>query len=184
MKIISLAIPDVKLIEPDVFGDNRGFFMETYRADLFKEAGIPTNFVQDNMSSSRKGVLRGLHFQKNPYSQGKLVRVVRGEVFDVAVDLRKGSPYFGKWVGDLLSEENKKSLYVPQGFAHGFCVVSDEAVFHYKCTEFYHPEAEGGLRYDDPTVNVEWPLPDLPKITSPKDEKAPFLENIHCNFTY
>jgi dTDP-4-dehydrorhamnose 3,5-epimerase len=184
MKIISLAIPDVKLIEPDVFGDNRGFFMETYRADLFKEAGIPTNFVQDNMSSSRKGVLRGLHFQKNPYSQGKLVRVVRGEVFDVAVDLRKGSPYFGKWVGDLLSEENKKSLYVPQGFAHGFCVVSDEAVFHYKCTEFYHPEAEGGLRYNDPTVNVEWPLPDLPKITSPKDEKAPFLENIDCNFTY
>ena len=184
MKIISLAIPDVKLIEPDVFGDNRGFFMETYRADLFKEAGIPTNFVQDNMSSSKKGVLRGLHFQKNPYSQGKLVRVVRGEVFDVAVDLRKGSPYFGKWVGDLLSEENKKSLYVPQGFAHGFCVVSDEAVFHYKCTEFYHPEAEGGLRYDDPTVNVEWPLPDLPKITSPKDEKAPFLENIDCNFTY
>ena len=184
MKIISLAIPDVKLIEPDVFGDNRGFFMETYRADLFKEAGIPTNFVQDNMSSSRKGVLRGLHFQKNPYSQGKLVRVVRGEVFDVAVDLRKGSPYFGKWVGDLLSEENKKSLYVPQGFAHGFCVVSDEAVFHYKCTEFYHPEAEGGLRYDDPTVNVEWPLPDLPKITSPQDEKAPFLENIDCNFTY
>ena len=184
MKIISLAIPDVKLIEPDVFGDNRGFFMETYRADLFKEAGIPVNFVQDNMSSSRKGVLRGLHFQKDPYSQGKLVRVVRGEVFDVAVDLRKGSPYFGKWVGDLLSEENKKSLYVPPGFAHGFCVVSDEAIFHYKCTEFYHPEAEGGLRYDDPTVNVEWPLPDLPKITSPKDEKAPFLENIDCNFTY
>ncbi len=184
MKIISLAIPDVKLIEPDVKGDNRGFFMETYRADLFKEAGIPTNFVQDNMSSSRKGVLRGLHFQKDPYSQGKLVRVVRGEVFDVAVDLRKGSPYFGKWVGDLLSEENKKSLYVPQGFAHGFCVVSDEAVFHYKCTEFYHPEAEGGLRYDDPTVNVEWPLPDLAKITSPKDEKAPYLENIDCNFTY
>lgn len=184
MKIISLAIPDVKLIEPDVFGDNRGFFMETYRADQFKEAGIPTNFVQDNMSSSKKGVLRGLHFQKNPYSQGKLVRVVRGEVFDVAVDLRKGSPYFGKWVGDLLSEENKKSLYVPQGFAHGFCVVSDEAVFHYKCTEFYHPEAEGGLRYDDPTVNVEWPKIDVPFLTSPKDEKAPFLENIDCNFTY
>ena len=184
MKIISLAIPDVKLIEPDVFGDNRGFFMETYRADQFKEAGITTNFVQDNMSSSRKGVLRGLHFQKDPYSQGKLVRVVRGEVFDVAVDLRKGSPYFGKWVGDFLSEENKRSLYVPNGFAHGFCVVSDEAVFHYKCTEFYHPEAEGGLRYDDPTVNVEWPKIDVPFLTSPKDEKAPFLENIDCNFTY
>ena len=184
MKIISLAIPDVKLIEPDVFGDNRGFFMETYRADQFKEAGIPTNFVQDNMSSSRKGVLRGLHFQKNPYSQGKLVRVVRGEVFDVAVDLRKGSPYYGKWVGDFLSEENKRSLYVPNGFAHGFCVVSNEAVFHYKCTEFYHPEAEGGLRYDDPTVAVEWPKIDVPFLTSPKDEKAPFLENIDCNFTY
>ena len=184
MQIISLAIPDVKLIEPDVFGDNRGFFMETYRADQFKEAGIPTNFVQDNMSSSRKGVLRGLHFQKDPYSQGKLVRVVRGEVFDVAVDLRKGSPYYGKWVGDFLSEENKRSLYVPNGFAHGFCVVSDEAVFHYKCTEFYHPEAEGGLRYDDPTVNVEWPKIDMPFLTSPKDEKAPFLENIDCNFTY
>ena len=184
MKIISLAIPDVKLIEPDVFGDNRGVFMETYRADQFKEAGIPTNFVQDNMSSSRKGVLRGLHFQKDPYSQGKLVRVVRGEVFDVAVDLRKGSPCFGKWVGDFLSEENKRSLYVPNGFAHGFCVVSDEAVFHYKCTEFYHPEAEGGLRYDDPTVNVEWPKIDVPFLTSPKDEKAPFLENIDCNFTY
>ena len=184
MKIISLAIPDVKLIEPDVFGDNRGFFMETYRADQFKEAGIPTNFVQDNMSSSRKGVLRGLHFQKDPYSQGKLVRVVRGEVFDVAVDLRKGSPYYGKWVGDFLSEENKRSLYVPQGFAHGFCVVSDEAVFHYKCTEFYHPEAEGGLRFDDPTVAVEWPKIDVPFLTSPKDEKAPFLENIDCNFTY
>ena len=184
MKIISLAIPDVKLIEPDVFGDNRGFFMETYRADQFKEAGIPTNFVQDNMSSSRKGVLRGLHFQKDPYSQGKLVRVVRGEVFDVAVDLRKGSPYYGKWVGDFLSEENKRSLYVPNSFAHGFCVVSDEAVFHYKCTEFYHPEAEGGLRYDDPTVNVEWPKIDVPFLTSPKDEKAPFLENIDCNFTY
>ena len=184
MKIISLAIPDVKLIEPDVFGDNRGFFMETYRADQFKEAGITTNFVQDNMSSSRKGVLRGLHFQKDPYSQGKLVRVVRGEVFDVAVDLRKGSPYYGKWVGDFLSEENKRSLYVPNGFAHGFCVVSDEAVFHYKCTEFYHPEAEGGLRYDDPTVAVEWPKIDVPFLTSPKDEKAPFLENIDCNFTY
>lgn len=184
MKIISLAIPDVKLIEPDVFGDNRGFFMETYRADQFKEAGIPTNFVQDNMSSSRKGVLRGLHFQKDPYSQGKLVRVVRGEVFDVAVDLRKGSPYYGKWVGDFLSEENKRSLYVPNGFAHGFCVVSNEAVFHYKCTEFYHPEAEGGLRYDDPTVAVEWPKIDVPFLTSPKDEKAPFLENIDCNFTY
>ena len=184
MKIISLAIPDVKLIEPDVFGDKRGFFMETYRADQFKEAGIPTNFVQDNMSSSRKGVLRGLHFQKDPYSQGKLVRVVRGEVFDVAVDLRKGSPYYGKWVGDFLSEENKRSLYVPNGFAHGFCVVSDEAVFHYKCTEFYHPEAEGGLRYDDPTVAVEWPKIDVPFLTSPKDEKAPFLENIDCNFTY
>ena len=184
MKIIPLAIPDVKIIEPDVFGDSRGFFMETYRADLVKEAGIPDVFVQDNMSSSRKGVLRGLHFQKAPYAQGKLVRVVEGAVFDVAVDLRKGSPWYAKWVGDLLSAENKRSLYVPPGFAHGFCVVSDQAVFHYKCTEFYHPEAEGGLKWDDPTVAVEWPLPDLTKITSPKDEKAPFLADIDCNFVY
>lgn len=184
MNIISLSIPDVKLIEPAVFGDERGFFMETYRRNTFKEAGIDVNFVQDNMSSSRKGVLRGLHFQKDPYAQGKLVRVVKGAVFDVAVDLRKGSPWYGKWVGEIISEDNKLSLYIPQGFAHGFCVVSDEAVFHYKCTEFYHPEAEGSLRWDDPTVAVEWPLPDLPKITSPKDEKAPFLPEVDCNFRY
>ena len=184
MNIIPLSIPDVKLIEPAVFGDERGFFMETYRRNTFKEAGIDVNFVQDNMSSSRKGVLRGLHFQKDPYSQGKLVRVVKGAVFDVAVDLRKGSPWYGKWVGEIISEDNKLSLYIPQGFAHGFCVVSDEAVFHYKCTEFYHPEAEGSLRWDDPTVAVEWPLPDLPKITSPKDEKAPFLQEVDCNFRY
>ena len=184
MKITSLSIPDVKLIEPDVFGDSRGFFMETFRADLFKEAGISMNFVQDNMSSSRKGVLRGLHFQKAPFAQGKLVRVVAGEVFDVAVDLRKGSPWYGKWVGDTLSAENKRSLYIPPGFAHGFCVVSEQAVFHYKCTEFYHPEAEGGLRWNDPTVAVEWPLPDIAKITSAKDEKAPFLSEIDCNFVY
>ena len=184
MKITSLSIPDVKLIEPDVFGDSRGFFMETFRADLFKEAGISMDFVQDNMSSSRKGVLRGLHFQKAPFAQGKLVRVVAGEVFDVAVDLRKGSPWYGKWVGDTLSAENKRSLYIPPGFAHGFCVVSEQAVFHYKCTEFYHPEAEGGLRWNDPTVAVEWPLPDIAKITSAKDEKAPFLSEIDCNFVY
>ena len=184
MKITSLSIPDVKLIEPDVFGDSRGFFMETFRADLFKEAGISMDFVQDNMSSSRKGVLRGLHFQKAPFAQGKLVRVVAGEVFDVAVDLRKGSPWYGKWVGDTLSAENKRSLYIPPGFAHGFCVVSEQAVCHYKCTEFYHPEAEGGLRWNDPTVAVEWPLPDIAKITSAKDEKAPFLSEIDCNFVY
>ncbi|MBO7435652.1 dTDP-4-dehydrorhamnose 3,5-epimerase [bacterium] len=184
MKIYSLSIPDVKMIEPDVFGDSRGFFMETYRQDLFREAGIDAAFVQDNMSSSRKGVLRGLHFQKAPYAQGKLVRVVEGAVFDVAVDLRKGSPFFAKWVGDIISAENKKSLYIPPGFAHGFCVVSDTAVFHYKCTEFYHPEAEGGLRWNDPTVAVEWPLPDLEKITSPKDEAAPLLSDIDCNFVY
>ena len=181
MKIISLAIPDVKLIEPDVFGDNRGFFMETYRADQFKEAGIPTNFVQDNMSSSRKGVLRGLHFQKNPYSQGKLVRVVRGEVFDVAVDLRKGSPYYGKWVGDFLSEENKRSLYVPNSFAHGFCVVSDEAVFHYKCTEFYHPEAEGGIQLNDPTLAIDWRIPETARIISDKDTKHPTFDEYTRN---
>ena len=184
MKITPLEIPDVKLIEPRVFGDQRGFFMETYRADLFREAGLDITFVQDNMSSSTKGVLRGLHFQKAPHSQGKLVRVVTGEVFDVAVDLRRGSPWFGKWVGERLSAENHLSLYIPHGFAHGFCVLSDLAVFHYKCTDFYHPECEGSLRWDDPTVGIKWPLPDCPVITSPKDNAAPLLSSIDCNFTY
>lgn len=171
-------IEGVYIIEPTVFGDARGYFMETYNYNEWKAAGLDTVFVQDNQSKSRRGVLRGLHFQKQ-YPQGKLVRVVKGEVFDVAVDLRKGSETFGKWTGVLLSEENKKQFYIPKGFAHGFLVLSEEAEFVYKCDEFYHPEDEGGLRWDDPDVNVAWPIsPDMELLLSDKDKVNPFLRDI------
>ena len=150
------AIEGVILIEPRVFGDERGYFMETYNKADFTEAGITCEFVQDNQSKSSKGVLRGLHYQ-NKYPQAKLVRVTRGEVFDVAVDLREGSPTYAKYVGAILSSEKKNMLYIPKGFAHGFLVLSDEAEFAYKCDEFYHPEDEGGIRWDDPTIGIEWP---------------------------
>ena len=153
---ISTDIEDVKIIEPTVFGDARGYFMETYSEKEFSENGIAVQFVQDNESRSRKGVLRGLHFQKrNP--QGKLVRVIEGEVFDVAVDLRKSSATFGKWVGVTLSAENKKQFYIPEGFAHGFLVLSDTAEFCYKVTDFYHPNDEWGIAWNDPTIGVVWP---------------------------
>jgi dTDP-4-dehydrorhamnose 3,5-epimerase len=163
-------IEGLKVITPKVFGDARGYFMETYQYEDFKELGIPEVFVQDNQSASRKGVLRGLHFQKQ-FPQDKLVRVIRGEVFDVAVDLRKGSPTFGKWHGVVLSAENKKQFFVPKNFAHGFLVLSDEAEFVYKCTDYYHPEDEGGIFYADPEIGVEWPLPDgMEPILSEKDK--------------
>ena len=149
-------IPGVVVIEPQVFGDDRGYFMETYQKDQFAEAGIDKEFVQDNQSRSTRGVLRGLHFQKN-HTQGKLVRVTKGEVFDVAVDCRPNSATFGKWVGVTLSEENKKMFYIPEGFAHGFLVLSDEAEFCYKVTDFYHPGDEGGLAWNDPAIGIEWP---------------------------
>ena len=149
-------IPGVVVIEPQVFGDDRGYFMETYQKDQFAEAGIDKEFVQDNQSRSTRGVLRGLHFQKN-HTQGKLVRVTRGEVYDVAVDCRPNSATFGKWVGVTLSEENKKMFYIPEGFAHGFLVLSDVAEFCYKCTDFYHPGDEGGLAWNDPEIGIEWP---------------------------
>ena len=162
-------IEGVKVITPQVFGDARGYFMETYQEEDFRNAGIDVRFVQDNQSSSTKGVLRGLHFQIN-YPQDKLVRVVRGEVFDVAVDLRKGSPTFGKWFGAVLSEENKKQLFIPKNFAHGFYVLSDTAEFCYKCSDFYHPNDEGGLIWNDPDIGIEWPLdPDTPLNLSAKD---------------
>lgn len=166
-------IKGVYVIEPTVFGDHRGYFMETYSEQAFKEAGLDYTFVQDNQSSSRKGVLRGLHFQKI-FPQTKLVRVLKGEVFDVAVDLRKGSETYGKWVGCLLSEENKKQFLIPRGFAHGFVVVSDYAEFAYKCDDFYHPEDEGGLIWNDPDVAVQWP--EVGEILlSEKDKKNPTL---------
>ncbi|MEH2944958.1 dTDP-4-dehydrorhamnose 3,5-epimerase [Lachnospiraceae bacterium KK002] len=153
------GIAGLKVIEPAVFGDARGYFMETYNYNDFAEAGIDCTFVQDNQSASRKGVLRGLHFQIN-YPQDKLVRVVRGQVFDVAVDLREGSETFGKWFGVTLSEENKKQFFIPKGFAHGFVVLSDYAEFCYKVTDFYHPNDEGGLLWKDSGIGVQWPMPE------------------------
>ncbi|TVU75450.1 dTDP-4-dehydrorhamnose 3,5-epimerase [Vibrio tasmaniensis] len=170
MKVIDTRIPDVKIIEPSVFGDERGFFMETWNQKQFEElvTGKPTQFVQDNHSKSKQGILRGLHYQTEN-TQGKLVRVVSGEVFDVAVDIREDSPTFGQWVGEYLSAENKRQLWVPEGFAHGFYVVSDEAEFVYKCTDYYTPKAEQSILWNDATLKVEWPLTDLP-ILSMKDE--------------
>ena len=162
-------IPGVVVIEPQVFGDDRGYFMETYQKDQFAAAGIDKEFVQDNQSRSTRGVLRGLHFQKN-HTQGKLVRVTKGEVYDVAVDCRPHSATFGKWVGVTLSEDNKKMFYIPEGFAHGFLVLSDVAEFCYKCTDVYDPTSEGGIPYDDPTVNVQWPDCGCEHKTSAKDK--------------
>lgn len=168
-------IEGLKIITPEVRGDARGYFMETYQLEDFKAAGIDVTFVQDNQSASKKGVLRGLHFQKE-YPQDKLVRVIKGEVFDVAVDLREGSPTFGKWHGVLLSEENKKQFFVPKNFAHGFLVLSDYAEFCYKCSELYHPNDEDGIMWNDPAIGVEWPIPEgMELIFSEKDTKwAPF----------
>lgn len=158
MKVIDTKIPDVKIIEPTVFGDERGFFLETWNQKRFEElvTGKSTQFVQDNHSKSSKGILRGLHYQTEN-TQGKLVRVISGEVFDVAVDIRKGSPTFGKWVGEYLSAENKRQLWVPEGFAHGFFVTSEEAEFVYKCTDFYNPNAEHSIVWNDPDLAIEWP---------------------------
>ena len=153
------GIEGLKIIEPQVFGDNRGYFMETYNYNDFKEAGIDCEFVQDNQSASKKGVLRGLHFQIN-YPQDKLVRVIKGRVFDVAVDLREGSKTYGKWFGVELTEDNKKQFFIPKNFAHGFLVLSDYAEFCYKVTDFYHPNDEGGLKWNDPDIGVEWPMPE------------------------
>ncbi|MBV7260597.1 dTDP-4-dehydrorhamnose 3,5-epimerase [Photobacterium sp. WH24] len=170
MKVIDTKIPDVKIIEPAVFGDERGFFMETWQQKKFEElvTGKPCHFVQDNHSKSKKGILRGLHYQTEN-TQGKLVRVISGEVYDVAVDVRKDSSTFGQWVGVYLSAENKLQLWVPEGFAHGFYVTSDEAEFVYKCTDYYNPSAEVTLSWNDETVNVAWPLSGKP-ILSQKDE--------------
>ena len=157
MKFIDTKIPDVKILEPTVFGDERGFFMETFRADEFAERTGAKPFVQDNHSKSVQGILRGLHYQQEQ-TQGKLVRVVSGAVFDVAVDMREASATFGDWVGVELSAENKRQLWVPEGFAHGFYVMTENAEFVYKCTDLYHPQSEVSLKWDDPTVGIEWPL--------------------------
>jgi len=170
MKYTALSIPDVVLLEPRVFGDHRGFFLETFRQDNFAEHIGNYTFVQDNHSKSTKGILRGLHYQvKHP--QGKLVRVTSGQVFDVAVDIRQSSPWFGKWAGQILSAENKAMLWVPPGFAHGFYVLSDEAEFSYKCTDYYAPEYERSILWNDPDIGISWPLDGDPVLSS-KDEQG------------
>ncbi|KZX55630.1 dTDP-4-dehydrorhamnose 3,5-epimerase [Vibrio sp. HI00D65] len=177
MKVIDTRIPDVKIIEPSVFGDERGFFMETWNQKQFEElvTGKPTQFVQDNHSKSKKGILRGLHYQTEN-TQGKLVRVVSGEVFDVAVDIREGSPTFGQWVGEYLSAENKRQLWVPEGFAHGFYVTSDEAEFVYKCTDYYNSNAEMAILWNDQTLDIKWPNKEQPKLSIKDINALRFLD--------
>ena len=177
---IKTEIEGVYIIEPKVFGDNRGYFMETYNKQDFDNAGLRYTFVQDNESKSKKGVLRGLHFQKT-YPQAKLVRVLEGEVFDVAVDLRKNSSTYGKWVGVILSSENKKQFMIPRGFAHGFVVLSESATFCYKCDEFYHPEDEGGIMWNDKDIGIEWPYKEEP-LLSEKDKKHLSLKESKVEF--
>lgn len=179
-KKIETSIEGVYVIEPTVFGDNRGYFMETYSREEFAKLGLNYNFVQDNQSKSKKGVLRGLHFQKEN-TQAKLVRVLKGEVFDVAVDLRPGSKTYGNWEGAILSEENKKMFIIPRGFAHGFLVLSDEAEFTYKCDDIYNHEEEGGLMWNDPDVGIEWPFGNMKMedlLTSEKDANWPSLKEL------
>ena len=176
MQIQSTALPGVLLIEPKVFGDPRGFFLETWQRSRYEEAGIPGPFVQDNVSSSTRGVLRGLHYQE-PHAQGKLVYVLEGEVFDVAVDVRRGSPTFGKWTGATLSLENKRQMFVPPGFAHGFLTLSETALFVYKCTDTYHPECEHSILWSDPAIGIEWPPATSPRL-SDKDAAAPPLADL------
>lgn len=178
IKVTKCEIEGLVVIEPKVFPDSRGYFMETYNQKDMEEAGLNMVFVQDNQSMSTKGVLRGLHRQIN-YPQGKLVRVVRGEVFDVAVDLRKGSETYGQWFGEILSAENKKQMYIPEGFAHGFLVLSDEAEFCYKVTDFYHPGDELGIMWNDPDIGVEWPIPEgMEILLSEKDQNWPQFKDI------
>lgn len=171
-----LEIPDLILIEPVVFGDDRGFFLEFYKRSDFLKAGIKEEFVQDNHSSSLRGVLRGLHFQKEPEAQGKLIRCIRGEVFDVTVDIRKGSPTYGKWLSVILSEGNKKMLYIPTGFAHGFQVLSEGAEVIYKTTKEYSPSHEAGIIWDDPDLSIPWPIKE--PLLSERDRRWPFLRDI------
>lgn len=176
MNVVETSLPGVLIIEPRVFGDDRGFFIETYNEARYREAGIDAHFVQDNHSRSRQGVLRGLHYQLNQ-PQGKLVWVKRGRVFDVAVDVREGSATFGQWAGTILDEENHRQLWVPPGFAHGFCVLSDEADFVYKCTELYDPASERGIAWNDPAVGIAWPALAVPFALSDKDAHLPLLKD-------
>jgi dTDP-4-dehydrorhamnose 3,5-epimerase len=184
MKLIDTPIKDLFVLEPTIFGDSRGYFFESFNQKTFEDYGLNYNFVQDNESKSSFGVLRGLHYQLGPYAQAKLVRVAKGSVFDVAVDLRKDSPTYSQWFGVELSEENKKQFLIPRGFAHGFIVLSEEAVFQYKCDEFYHPECEGGIIFNDPTINIDWKLEEKDIHLSKKDNELPLLEKNEHNFIF
>ena len=187
MKVIKTDIPEVLIIEPDVHGDHRGYFIETYNAQRYKEMGIMVDFVQDNMSfSAQKGTLRGLHWQNAPMSQSKLVSCTKGTVIDVAVDIRKGSPTYKKWVSVELSAENKRQFFIPQGFAHGFLTLTDDVEFRYKVDNFYSKEHDRGIRYDDPTIHVDWGnlLNGIEPILSDKDKNGPLLDDSDANFIY
>ena len=184
MNVLSTEIPDVVILEPRVFGDARGYFLESYSQRFFEEHVRPTRFVQDNESCSCYGVVRGLHYQRMPYTQSKLVRVVEGRVLDVAVDIRHGSPTFGKHVAVELSAENHRQLFIPRGFAHGFAVLSERAVFQYKCDHFYAPESEGGIAWDDPALGIDWRLPAEAVILSDKDKQRPTLEEAPADFDF
>jgi len=178
MQVIESDIPDVKIVIPKVFRDGRGYFVETYNADRYKAAGITADFVQDNESCSSRGVVRGLHWQAAPHTQAKLVRVLRGSVWDVAVDIRRGSPTFGRYVSALLTPEDGRQFYIPRGFAHGFVVLEDDTLFSYKCDNLYCPEADRGLRFDDPAIGIKWPDIDVEITLSEKDKKHPLLADI------
>lgn len=182
MDVFDADLPGVRIIEPDVYTDDRGAFLETWNARAYGKRGLNVSFVQDNLSRSHRHVLRGLHFQ-NPRPQGKLISVLKGEAFDVVVDIRADSETFGEWESIVLSADNARQLYVPEGFAHGFLVTSDEALFHYKCTDFYHPDTERGIRWNDPTLGIDWPI-DSP-VLSERDQNAPLLEDLpsgRCEF--
>lgn len=184
MKVFKTHIEDVVIIEPDVFGDSRGYFFESYSQKKFDEQVRPVRFVQDNESKSKYGVLRGLHFQKGKDAQSKLVRVVKGRVLDVAVDIRKGSPTFGKYVAVELTEDNHRQLFVPRGFAHGFSVLSDEVIFQYKCDNLYAPESEGAVAWNDPDIGIDWQLPAEDVLLSAKDSAHPMLKDATDLFDY
>ncbi len=182
MELIATPIKDLLIIKPRVFADARGYFLETYNAERYHEAGILQNFLQDNMSKSSYGVVRGLHFQRPPYSQSKLVSVTVGRVWDVAVDLRKGSPTYGQWHGVELTDENHLQFLIPRGFAHGFSVLSETAIFTYKCDNLYHPEADGGIMFNDPDLAIDWKIPAEKMLLSDKDTKHPLLREAKVEF--
>lgn len=182
MRIVETPLADLKVIEPKVFEDHRGYFLETYNREQFLQSGISSGFIQDNESMSSRGVIRGLHYQLDPFAQAKLVRVITGAVFDVAVDLRKGSPTFGKWFGTELSGENKLQMLIPRGFAHGFSVLSTTVVFAYKCDNYYNKQAERGIRFNDPFLAIDWQLSGEEWLVSDKDRMAPLFAQAEMNF--